>query len=75
VWPEQAKVGKASAPCEASSGRGRSFHAPRLSSHSSPIGPKPPQAQAAALLVELPVGKGSATAAGLRCAAIGSPQI
>jgi hypothetical protein len=29
VQPEQAKVRKASAPCEASSRRGRSFHIPR----------------------------------------------
>jgi pimeloyl-ACP methyl ester carboxylesterase len=35
VYPEQAKVRKASAPCEASSScRGRSFLTPRFSSHS-----------------------------------------
>src|SRR5215218_5059815 len=34
VQPLQAKVRNASAPCEASSCRGRSFHTPRLLSHS-----------------------------------------
>ena len=46
MYPEQAKVRKALAPCEASSCRGRSFHTPRLSSHSfryarSRLEPKP----------------------------------